>query len=74
MLLFKAAHVTGACCSYKERDGVTDELRVLLHDLLNAFFLDVLDLVVLQVKDHLGATPDGFSCSENIQKTKNIKS
>ena len=60
MLLFNAAHVTGVC-SYEERDGVTDELRVLLHNLLDAAFLNVLDLVILQVQDDLGATPNGLS-------------
>ena len=75
MLLFNAAYVmSGVCCSYKERDGVTDELRVLLHNLLDAAFLYVLDLVVFQVQDHLGATPDGLSCSENIQKRFSSKS
>lgn len=45
----------------EELDGIANELRVLLHDLLHASFLQVLGLVLLQVEGDLGAAADGFA-------------
>merc|ERR1719383_1299582 len=39
-------------------DGIADELRVLLHDLLDLLFLDVLGHIFLEMKDDLGASSE----------------
>ena len=42
-------------------DGITDELGVLLHDLLDLFLLDVFGLILLQVEDDLRTATKGLS-------------
>lgn len=49
--------------SYKECDGISDELGVLLHDLFDPFLLTVFCLVFLQVQNHLGPTTNRLSYS-----------
>ena len=46
---------------YLEFDRVTDELRVLLDDLLDLFLVDVLGLIFLQVEDDLGTATKGLT-------------
>ncbi|OUS43379.1 hypothetical protein BE221DRAFT_119690, partial [Ostreococcus tauri] len=41
-----------------ERDRVGDELRVLLHQVLQAAFFEVLKLIILEVEDHLGTAAE----------------
>lgn len=48
--------------SYKQGDGVANELRVLLDDLLDPLFLDVLSLVFFQVQNNLSSTANGLTC------------
>ena len=42
-------------------DGVTNELGVLLDDLLDLFLFDVFGLILLQVEDDLGTATKGLS-------------
>ena len=42
-------------------DGITDELGVLLDDLLDLFLFDVFGLILLQVEDDLGTATKGLT-------------
>lgn len=44
-----------------ELNGVGNELGVLLDDILDATLLKILELVLLKVQDHLGATANGWA-------------
>merc|ERR1711976_215313 len=45
----------------QESDGVTNELRVLLDNLLDLLLLEVLCLILLHVQDNLGSSAHGFT-------------
>lgn len=51
-----AIHKIKEYLNYQKLNWVTNELRVLLDDLLDPPLLDVLSLILLQVKDDLGTT------------------
>ena len=54
----EATYLLNLLC-YRQLNGVGDELGVLLDDLLDALLLEVLELVLLQVKADLGTTAEG---------------
>merc|ERR1711963_552832 len=43
-------------------DGITDELRVFLDDLLDLLFFNIVSLVFLQVQDNLGTSAKRLTC------------
>lgn len=47
--------------TYKERDRVTDELRVLLHNFLDALLLNIFRLILFKVENDFGATSKGLT-------------
>merc|ERR1712018_34190 len=44
-------------------DGITNELRVLFHNLFDLFLLFIFNLVFFQVKNNFGTTTNGFAIS-----------
>lgn len=47
--------------TYKQGDGVANELRMLLHDLFDPLLLNVLCLVFFKVQDDLCSTANGLA-------------
>merc|ERR1719420_2032950 len=58
LLSLVVAHLLLGGLLSPQGDGVRDELRVLLHEVLDALLLEVLELVVLEVQHHLRSTLD----------------
>ncbi|EZA50090.1 hypothetical protein X777_11533 [Ooceraea biroi] len=58
LLLLVLAEFLVTFLLYEELDGVADELRVLLNNLLDLRLLEVLCLILLDVQDDLGAATD----------------
>lgn len=49
--------------TYEERNGVTDELRVFLHNFLDALLLNIFGLILFKVENDFGATSKGWACN-----------
>lgn len=47
--------------TYKKGNRVANELRVLLHNFLNAFLLTILCLIFFEVKDNFSSSANGLS-------------
>ncbi len=65
--------------TYKQGDGVANELGVLLDNFLNPLLLNVLRLVLLQVQDDLCSAANGLACKqlyshEQILSKENVMS
>ena len=60
-LLFLIGYLLADFLGKEKFDGVLDELRVFLHEVLDLVLLDVLDGVVLQVKGDTGAAAQSVS-------------
>jgi hypothetical protein len=69
-LLLLIGHLLADFLGKEKLDGVLDELRVFLHEVLDLVLLDVLDGIVLQVKGDTGAAAQGVStgifCDEEL--------